>query len=306
MTDRPTVTIYTDGGSEPNPGPGGWGALLIAENETEREISGAAAQTTNNRMELTAAIEALRALTQPCTVTLHTDSLYLRNGITRWLPAWIARGWRRKDGQPVQNDDLWRTLNAETQRHTITWQWVKGHAGNEYNERVDRLATTARRALTGDDPAPSAPDPASDFAPEYEIALRVSVAGKACGWAARVVTTTTDAMITHTGRESATTSNRLVLVAAREALHETPPGAAVRVYCPDDYLFRGMTEWVTGWQRRGWRTASGSAVKHQDAWQALVAEADRHHVEWVHEQDAAPDLTRGLASLAATAAKPDG
>lgn len=302
MTDRPHVTIYTDGGSEPNPGPGGWAALLIAENGTELEISGAAPETTNNRMELTAAIEALRALSRPCAVTLHTDSLYLKNGITRWLAGWIAQDWQRKGGKPVQNDDLWRALQAETQRHTITWQWVKGHAGDDYNERVDRLATAARRALTNDAPVPAPPDPSPDFSPEYEITLRVSVAGTAGGWAARVITTATDATATHTGRGSGETSNRLVLIAARAAIQQTPPGAAVRVYCPDDYLFLGMTGRVTGWQRRGWRTASGSAVKHADAWQTLVAEADRRRVAWALDRDAPPDLTRGLAALAAAAA----
>ncbi len=301
MPDKPSVIIFTDGGSEPNPGPGGWAALLIAENGSEHAISGAEPDTTNNRMELTAAIEALRSLKQPCRVTLYTDSQYLKNGIERWLPTWIARGWRRTGNQPVQNEDLWRALHAETQRHAITWAWVKGHAGNEHNERVDRLATAARRVLTGGSPAPDDPQPG--FSPDYEIALRVSVLGKPGGWSARLRETSGGTATTHAGRETNTTSNRLELVAALAALRQTSPGAAVRVYCPDDYLFRGMTEWITGWQRRGWRTASGSAVKHQAIWQALAAEAARRSVEWVLERDALPDLTRGLAALAADAAR---
>lgn len=149
--DKPEVTVYTDGGSDPNPGPGGWAALLLTRRADgslyRREIDGNDPDTTNNRMELTAAIEALRTLNRPCTVTLHTDSEYLKNGITQWLPAWIKKGWRTSKKEPVKNQDLWQALHAETQRHDITWKWVKGHAGNKYNERVDHLVGIARNRL---------------------------------------------------------------------------------------------------------------------------------------------------------------
>jgi len=152
MADKPLVTIYTDGGCDPNPGPGGWAAILITTRADgslyEREICGGEPDTTNNRMELTAAIQALRALKRPCRVTLRTDSQYLRQGITRWLEQWVAKGWRTSDRKPVKNQDLWQALYEETQRHEIDWQWVKGHAGDEYNERVDRLTTGAIRKLT--------------------------------------------------------------------------------------------------------------------------------------------------------------
>ena len=140
------VTIYTDGGAAPNPGPGGWAAVLIAQG-AEKELSGAEPHTTNNRMELTAAVEALRALKHPCAVEFYTDSQYLQRGITEWLPGWRARGWSR-GRQEIANLDLWQALDAETRRHQITWHWVKGHAGDRYNERVDRLATEARSAPT--------------------------------------------------------------------------------------------------------------------------------------------------------------
>jgi ribonuclease HI len=149
--EKPEVTIYTDGGSDPNPGPGGWAALLMTRradgSSHDRELSGNDPDTTNNRMELTAAIEALRALNRPCAVTLHTDSEYLKNGITRWMDTWIKNGWRTSKKEPVKNQDLWQALHAETQRHSINWQWVKGHAGNPYNERVDRLVGLARDKL---------------------------------------------------------------------------------------------------------------------------------------------------------------
>ncbi len=139
--DLPPVVIYTDGACSPNPGPGGWAALL-RYGQHEKELSGRDPSTTNNRMELTAAIEALRALKQPCQVDLYTDSEYLRRGITEWLPRWRARGWRRKGGE-LANVDLWQALEAAQQMHPITWHWVRGHQGHAENERVDHLARQA-------------------------------------------------------------------------------------------------------------------------------------------------------------------
>ena len=136
------VEIYSDGACRGNPGPGGWGALLRA-NGAEKELYGGEAATTNNRMELMAAIAALEALKRPCRVRLYTDSLYLRDGITRWLPAWQARGWRTADKKPVKNVDLWQALEKEIARHKIEWHWVKGHAGVPGNERADQLANQA-------------------------------------------------------------------------------------------------------------------------------------------------------------------
>lgn len=135
----PHVTVYTDGACSGNPGPGGWGVLLLHKGR-ERELSGGEPLTTNNRMELMAAIMALNALTKPCTVELHTDSQYVRNGITQWLPGWKARGWLTADRKPVKNDDLWKALDAAARRHRVTWHWVKGHDGHPENERVDALA----------------------------------------------------------------------------------------------------------------------------------------------------------------------
>jgi ribonuclease HI len=133
------VTIYTDGACRGNPGPGGWGAVLMF-GAHEKELCGGELATTNNRMELTAAIKALEALTRPCTVELHTDSQYVRQGITEWLPGWKARGWKTAAKAPVKNDDLWKQLDAARSRHTVSWRWVKGHAGDPGNERADRLA----------------------------------------------------------------------------------------------------------------------------------------------------------------------
>jgi ribonuclease HI len=140
------VEIWTDGGCKPNPGRGGWAAILRFRG-TERELSGAASTTTNNRMELTAAAAALEALTRPSHVVLHTDSEYVKNGITRWHAGWVRRNWRNASGDPVANMDLWRRLLEAAARHEIEWRWVRGHTGDAMNERADVLATQARRLL---------------------------------------------------------------------------------------------------------------------------------------------------------------
>ena len=133
------VVIYTDGACRGNPGPGGWGALLIYR-DRERMLKGGEAQTTNNRMELTAAIRALDALRDPCAVKLYTDSTYVKQGLNEWMPGWKRNGWRTSDRKPVKNQDLWQLLDAAVARHKIDWCWVKGHAGDPGNERADQLA----------------------------------------------------------------------------------------------------------------------------------------------------------------------
>lgn len=137
-----TIEIYTDGACKGNPGPGGWGALLRF-NGKEKTLKGAEAHTTNNRMELTAAIKALEALTRMCEVDLYTDSQYLRQGMTEWLAQWKKKGWRNARKEPVKNADLWQLLDGLAQRHTIRWHWVKGHVGHPENELADALANQA-------------------------------------------------------------------------------------------------------------------------------------------------------------------
>jgi ribonuclease HI len=140
-TDRPKVVVYTDGACKGNPGPGGWGAWLLSGGR-EKELSGGEALTTNQRMELTAAIAALSALTKPCSVMLYTDSKYVMDGITGWINGWKRNGWKTAAKQPVKNADLWQALDAAVARHEIEWRWVKGHSGDPGNERADALANT--------------------------------------------------------------------------------------------------------------------------------------------------------------------
>lgn len=137
MTDA--VEVWTDGACSGNPGPGGWGAILSYKG-TQKELSGGEANTTNNRMELMGAIAALESLTRPCTVALHTDSQYLRRGITAWIHGWKKNGWKTADRKPVKNEELWKRLDAALKQHKIEWKWVKGHAGDVMNERADELA----------------------------------------------------------------------------------------------------------------------------------------------------------------------
>jgi ribonuclease HI len=136
------VEIYTDGACSGNPGPGGWGAILV-HGSVEKEITGAQDHTTNNRMEMMAAIGGLESLKTPCIVDLYTDSTYVQKGITEWIKGWKARGWKTADRKPVKNADLWQRLEAAASPHAVSWHWVRGHDGHEYNERADKLAVMA-------------------------------------------------------------------------------------------------------------------------------------------------------------------
>jgi ribonuclease HI len=273
---RPEVTIYTDGGAEPNPGTGGWAAILINPVSGKvKELSGGEPRTTNNRMELTAAIRALEALNQPCRVDLFTDSQYLRKGITQWLPGWIARGWKRRDGE-LQNEDLWRRLAELVREHQIDWQWVKGHASNRWNNRADQLASAAirqQRTAHGAAPAPEAGP-----APDAEVFLRVSCSGRKGGWAALVRHGGREELLS--GRSAGTSANQMDLIGALAALESLPPGIAVAVYTGSDYLRNGATQWMEGWKRRGWKTQEGAPVSNRDLWQRLETAMTARRVAW--------------------------
>jgi len=153
----PELFAYTDGACSGNPGPGGWGAILIAKDGgavlKERELNGGEAHTTNNRMELLAAISALEALERPSTITVVTDSAYVKNGIAGWIQGWKRNGWRTADKKPVKNEDLWRRLDEASARHRVTWEWIKGHAGHPENERADELARAGMKPFKPKRPA---------------------------------------------------------------------------------------------------------------------------------------------------------
>jgi ribonuclease HI len=162
MTDTATVTIYTDGACSGNPGPGGWGAILMW-GDHKKELYGGEENSTNNRMELMAAISALEAVKRPMTIALWTDSAYVKDGISKWIHGWKRKGWKTADGKAVKNEDLWKRLDEAQERHQVQWNWLKGHAGHPMNERADELArlgisslkTKARAAALGPPPKPA-------------------------------------------------------------------------------------------------------------------------------------------------------
>lgn len=287
MSDsRPRVTIYTDGGADPNPGPGGWGVVLIFESEgkvSTKELSGDAQDTTNNRMELTAAIEALRALKVPCEVEFYADSQYIVRGMTEWLPDWQRTNFKKGK---VENADLWRALIAEAERHTIHWRWVKGHNGNKYNERADQLATAAM---------PRTPEQAEPA--RSRIYTRVSCVGGVGAWAALIVQPDGERLIT--GGEPKTTPNRLDLLAAIAALEALADGEPAQFFTANSYLHTGITQWVKGWKKYNWQKKTGGKVQYRDLWERLDALSARHRVRWTlyADENRPADLDGILARL---------
>ncbi|NDJ54191.1 MAG: ribonuclease HI [Chloroflexi bacterium] len=290
--ERPHVIIYTDGGAEPNPGPGGWGVILIDEaSGVSRELSGSDPETTNNRMELTAAIEALDALKKPCRVTLYTDSEYLIKGITK-----LNDGrWTQKKLEKLANPDLWQRLAEAAMPHDIQWEWVKGHAGNPNNERADQLATQQIRRLHADQAAGQAPA-------EVDIYILVSVKAGDGWWGALLHGDTIpdehEFLVEHVEN---TTSNRLDIHAALSALRHTPERSSVNLFSNSDYLRHGATKWIKGWRKRRWTKKDGEPVAHADLWQELDTEMRRRRVSFPSTKDDPPfafeDLSERLREV---------
>ena len=274
---RPTLVIYTDGGASPNPGPGGWAAVILEPGNSPRELSGGAPSTTNNRMELQAAISALAALSAPSTVELYTDSQYVRQGITSWLGGGGGPDRRRRDGGAVKNVDLWRRLEGLNKRHRVHWHWVKGHAGNEWNERVDALASTEIAARGGG--AVAEPDSEVEIPAESaRIFLKVRCVDGRGVWAADLETP--DGSQRRTGRASGTTPNRLELACVLDLLATLPEGQPAAVYTGNDYLRRGASLWIHSWKRNRWRTKAGGQVKNAELWHRLDRQLEDRRVIW--------------------------
>jgi ribonuclease HI len=268
--DRPSATVYTDGGCRPNPGPGGWAAIVLGPDGSPRELSGGEADTTNNRMELRAAIEGLRALGESTQIELYTDSEYLRRGVTEWLPRWRQSGWRTARKGAVKNVDLWTDLADELERHQVDWHWVKGHSGDRWNERADELAAAA---------IPRIPLPIEDPGAVH-LFLAAAYSGKrdAGGWAALLRFEDRHRVVS--GRVSGGSANRMHLAAAAAGLAELKRRVRVHVYTTSDYLRDGATTWIDGWKARGWRTRDNREVAHRDLWRKIDQLVGRHDVRW--------------------------
>lgn len=294
---RAEYQVYTDGGADPNPGPGGWGAVILdAAGNPVRELAGGEDPSTNNRMELTAAMKALEALPPGAPIDLYTDSIYLKKGISEWLPGWIARGWRRKTGQ-LQNEDLWRRLAELVADREIGWHWVKGHAGNRHNERADELATAAIRGGRG----PGKARPAVEKA-DSQVFLRVSSGRSGGGWAAAVREGAEGDEEVRTGAVRGASANELDVLAAAEVLESLPEGITVALHTGSDYLRNGATQWIEGWRRRGWTTKAGQPVKNRQAWERLAAALERRKVVWPSVKDGLPAGWKELGAMARGAA----
>ncbi|RME51122.1 MAG: ribonuclease HI, partial [Caldilineae bacterium] len=284
---------YTDGGCNPNPGPGGWAAILLFPGQKARELTGSHPNTTNNRMELQAAIEALRALPAPHRVTFYTDSEYLRRGITEWLPHWQTNGWRRGKGE-LKNRDLWEQLAEETRRHQIEWRWTRGHTGDRWNERADRLARSMidAAALPLDDPN------------AVHIFAAGSYRGKTGGGGWAVILRYREAEKSLSGSAAGASSNRMHLQAAIEGLRALKKSLPVHLYTPSDYLKNGATRWLSGWRARNWKTKDGKPVSNRDLWEALAALLQTRRVRWhVVSKEAMPPPMQRARHLAAEAAR---
>jgi len=287
------VTIYTDGGCSPNPGPGGWGVVILHLDGTREELKGAAERTTNNQMELTAAIRALEALARPSRIEIITDSQYLQKGITSWLKGWRKKGWLTRDGQPVKNQELWQALDREIARHVITWKWIKGHSGDPGNERADALA---RAAL----PAPELP---LEDRQAVHLFCCVSYSGADRTGAYGVVLRHGDNRKQQSGRVEQTSPNRMHLFAVVESLKALKRPMKAHLYTTSSYVRDGATRWLPAWRQRGFQTATGQPVSHRDLWEQVDQLQNRHEITWhlVDRRRSAPKETSEAKLLSAKA-----
>jgi ribonuclease HI len=263
--------------------------VLIHPKKT-RELSGSNSQTTNNRMELTAVIEALKTLRRPCEIDLYTDSQYVRKGITEWVDRWAANGWQRGKKEAVLNADLWQALHRLVKQHDIHWHWVKGHAGNPHNERADALASAA---------IPRAEQPGDPAATRVYLRIAGPKGTQGCGgWAAAIVRGDTVEQVD--GCHPKTTANHLAIHAARQALAHVPEGEQVQCFTNNSYLYDGITHWVEGWRQSGWvKRTDGKPVKYRDDWEALDRASRARGVTWVRFRDQdAPEVFKQLKAPA--------
>ena len=269
-TDLPHLTIYSDGACNPNPGPGGWGAVLLAPDSDPVELSGRDPNTTNNRMELTAAIKALDSLTSPHKITLYTDSKYLKRGVTEWISVWERRNWKTIDNTDVLNQDLWVKLRSLLQKHEITWKWVKGHNDDKWNERADSLAGSAivRQGLPLDD----------NNAIHIFTGVTYSVKTRTGGWGVLLRYRNNRKILT--GQKDGTTGNRMHIQAAIEGLTAIKRPLPIHFYTVSSYLRDGATGWVRQWSMADWKTKEGKKVSHRDLWHMLADIQQRYRLNW--------------------------
>jgi ribonuclease HI len=259
--DLPQIKIYTDGSCSPNPGTGGWAAVIINDKGQSRTIKGGEEETTNNRMELTAALRALQDLADPHSIELFTDSRYLKDGITEWLANWQRRDWTTITGEDVKNRDLWQLLAIEIERHQISWNWVKGHGHDQWNILVDELASVVRKR------------PQLPFHDHNAVHIFLSITWRqkmlAGAWAGVMQYRNHYRVIGGVRREG--TGNSLHIFSAISALRELKRALPVHIYTTSGYLKDGAGCWLSQWRRRDWCTREGLEVSNRREWQELEA-----------------------------------
>jgi ribonuclease HI len=273
----PEVTIYTDGACSPNPGPGGWGAVILEEGKSPHELSGFGGNSTNNRMELTAVISALAEIKNPHRITIYTDSQYVKNGITSWITGWQKKNWQTADKKPVKNVDLWKALLKQVERHHISWKWVRGHAENKWNERADELAVAARKEKNAErDTAPA--DNNADATDSVSLYTGVTCKHSSGVGAWCVILCWRHHIKILGARTEGMTANQLYIKAVIEGLSTLTRPFPVKVHTHSGYLKDGATSWLTGWKKRNWQTREGSPVSNRELWQDLAALLERFKV----------------------------
>ena len=274
---RPNIIIYSGGRAKPSPdGPGGWAALLIRDGDVE-EMSGHESSTTNVRMELMAAFMAFEALEEPSNVEFYTDSVYIKRGITLWLPKWVKNGWHTTNNQPMQNRDLWEGLHELIQQHDIRWKWLKRGLvkPTPFDNRVAELVTAAREHFT----APKLIELGADGLPKVDISIYLEAWYMGGPWGAVIVTKSDIEEVK--GDETNTTGNQAVLIACAKLLERFTSPQRIAIYSSNDYLINGMSKWLRGWQKNDWTTTSGEPVKNQEQWKRLAVAAQTHTIIWI-------------------------
>lgn len=296
---KPKVTIFSDGAcsGNGNNGVGGWAAVLLF-GDREQELSGGKKDTTNNQMELTAVCEALEALPQPSRVTLYTDSQYVKKGITEWIHGWVKNGWVNSKREPVANKELWLRLLDARKRHDVEFQWVKGHAGNQHNERVDRLAVSEIAKLKGK----PAPEPAKKAAvkPIPADATRVYITTsfesktKSGGWG--VIIATPNETKEFSGGMKNGSDYQAALTAAITALENAPAQTKIHVFIDNETVQKGASSWIKGWRANGWLNSKKEPVVHKDLWQRLDKVMENMTIEWkpAHLEAGRDELERSI------------
>lgn len=301
------VVLYTDGSCAPtNPGPGGWAYLPVVDGVPDELVKGSEARSTNNRMELTAAIEALKTRADGESVELFTDSEYLRLGITQWMDAWLRNGWTRKKGRPVLNKDLWLALHTQNTRLRVEWRWVKAHAGHTFNEMVDQAARDAAMSASRFDIARTEVEENSSTT--TSVTPRVSffittanVGARRSAWAfLREEKGNED--ITH-GIEDGVSSNRALLAGVIELLQTLRENDTVRVTTDSEYLFKGATQWLESWRQRGWRKSDDKPVANKDLWIEIHALLDHGTIDWQFERRSGHNASVSALEAAGRAAR---